>query len=164
MKVLMLNREFLTRHLAVCVLMFGIGCWFGYDGFVTYPKTPAAELYKSIEKSDAPEGFPLESFKRQKIQSQYGFMAMCFVASALIGFHLLSVGLFRFDWDESSFVWNGKKHPLSDIKKVNRDQWKKKGILTIELEDKTKIKLDAWHHDGVKDFEKLLPVNDEKMV
>ncbi len=161
MKPLKLNPDFFRRHLAVCILMFGIGCWFGYDGFVTYPKTPAAELYKSIEKSDAPEGFPLEAFKRQKIQSQYGFMAMCLVASALIGLHLLAIGLFRFDWDESSFVWNGKKHPLSDIAKVDRSQWKKKGIVAVELADKTRIKLDAWHHVGVKDFEKLLPKSEE---
>ena len=166
MNALKLNREFLARHLAVCILMFGIGCWFGYDGFVAYPKTPAAELYRSIEKSDAPDGFPLEAFKRQKIQSQHGFMAMCLAASAIIGIHLLYVGLFRFDWDENSFVWNGKKRPISDIKKVDRAKWKKQGIVTVELGDGTRIKLDAWHHEGVKDFEKLLPASadDEKMV
>ncbi len=157
MKPLKVNPDFFRRHLAVCILMFGIGCWFGYDGFVTYPKTPAAELYESIEKSKPPEGFPLEAFKRQKIQSQYGFMIMCIVASALIGLHLAWIRSFRFAWDETSFVWDGKKHPLSDIKKVDRAQWSKKGIVSIELEDKTTVKLDAWHHLGVKDFEKLLP-------
>ena len=34
MKRLKLNPEFFYRHLAVCLLMFGMGCWFGYDGFV----------------------------------------------------------------------------------------------------------------------------------
>ena len=87
MKSLKINTEFLYRHLGVCLLMFGLGCWFGYDGFVEYPKTPAAELYEQIEKSKPPEGFALEAFKRQKIKSQYGFSALCLVASVLIGLH-----------------------------------------------------------------------------
>ena len=137
--------------------MFGLGCWFGYDGFVKYPNTPAAELYEQIEKSKPPEGFALEAFKRQKIKSQYGFTALCLVASALIGIHLASVAMFRFDHDETSFVWNGKKYALSDVKSVDRSQWKKKGIVKLELAYGVRVTLDAWHHLGVKDFEKLLP-------
>ena len=156
MKSLKLNREFLVRHLAVCILMLGMGCWFGYDGFVTYRRTPAAELYEKIESAKPPEGFPLEAFKRQKIKSQYGFMALCLVASALIGIHLASVAAFRFDWDESSFVVNGKRHPLSDVKSADRSKWKSKGILRLELTDGTRATLDAWHHVGVREFEKMV--------
>jgi hypothetical protein len=157
MKQLKLNPDFLRRHLAVCILMFGIGCWFGYDGLVTYPKTPAAELYEQIEKSKPKEGFPLEAFKKQKIQSQYGFMALCFLASVLIGLNIASAARFRFEWDESSFVWKGKKRPISDVKSVNRAQWKKKGIIKLELVDGDRVVLDAWHHAGVKEFVPLLP-------
>ena len=57
MKRLKLNPEFFYRHLAVCLLMFGMSCWFGYDGLVACPNTPAAELYEKIEKSKPPEGF-----------------------------------------------------------------------------------------------------------
>ena len=156
MKSLKINTEFLYRHLGVCLLMFGLGCWFGYDGFVKYPKTDAAELYEQIEKSKPPEGFALEAFKSQKIKSQYGFSALCLVASVLIGLHLASVAMFRFDHDETSFVWNGKKYALSDVKSVDRSQWKKKGIVKLELADGVRVTLDAWHHLGVKDFEKLL--------
>ena len=156
MKPLKVNPEFFRRHLAVCLVMFGVGCWFGYDGFVTYPKTPAAELYEKIEKSKPPEGFALEAFKRQKIKSQYGFTVLCLVASALIGLHLASVACFRFDFDEASFVWNGKKYALSDVKSVDRSQWKKKGIVRLELADGVRVTLDAWHHLGVKDFEKMV--------
>ena len=35
MTVLKLNREFFLRHLGVALLMFGLGCWFGYDGYVS---------------------------------------------------------------------------------------------------------------------------------
>ena len=49
MKRLKLNPEFFYRHLAVCILMLGMGCWFGYDGFVAYPKTPAASASGATE-------------------------------------------------------------------------------------------------------------------
>ena len=157
MKRLKLNPEFFYRHLAVCLLMFGMSCWFGYDGFVRYPATPAAELYEKIESSKPPEGFNLDAFKRQKIQSQYGFTALCLLASVLIGLHLASVASFRFEFDDSGFVWRGKKLSLSDIKSVDRSQWKKKGIVKLLLADNSRVTLDAWHHVGVREFEKLLP-------
>ena len=157
MKRLKLNPEFFYRHLAVCLLMFGMGCWFGYDGFVRYPATPAAELYEKIESSKPPEGFNLDAFKRQKIQSQYGFAAACLLASALIALHLASVAAFRFEYDETGFVWRGKRRALADIRSVDRSQWRKKGIAKLALADGGRVTLDAWHHLGVRDFEKLLP-------
>ena len=156
MKKLKLNPEFFRRHLAVCLLMVGLGCWFGYDGLVSYPKTPAAELYEKIEKAKAPEGYPLEAFKRQKIKSQYGFAALCLVAAALIGINISAAAFFRFEYDETSFVYDGKRRMLREVKSVDRSQWKKKGILKLVLEDGTKVVLDAWHHLGVKDFEKMV--------
>lgn len=156
MKKLKLNPEFFRRHLAVCLLMAGLGCWFGYDGLVSYPKMPAAELYEKIEKAKAPEGFPLEAFKRQKIKSQYGFAALCLVAAALIGINISAAAFFRFEYDETSFVYDGKRRMLGEVKSVDRSQWKKKGILKLVLEDGTKVVLDAWHHLGVKDFEKMV--------
>jgi hypothetical protein len=156
MKKLKLNHEFFRRHLAVCLLMVGLGCWFGYDGLVSYPKTPAAELYEKIEKAKAPEGYPLEAFKRQKIKSQYGFAALCLVAAALIGINISAAAFFRFEYDETSFVYDGKRRMLGEVKSVDRSQWKKKGILKLVLEDGTKVVLDAWHHLGVKDFEKMV--------
>ena len=156
MKKLKLNPEFFRRHLAVCLLMVGLGCWFGYDGLVSYPKTPAAELYEKIEKAKAPEGYPLEAFKRQKIKSQYGFAALCLVAAALIGINISAAAFFRFEYDDTSFVYDGKRRMLGEVKSVDRSQWKQKGILKLVLEDGTKVVLDAWHHLGVKDFEKMV--------
>ena len=162
MKKLTVNKEFFRRHLAVCLLMLGMGCWFGYDGFVAYPSTPAAALYEKIEGSPPPEGYPLEAFKHQKIQSQHGFTAFCLIAAALIGLNLASAAAFRFEYDETGFVWRGKKRQIADIKAVDRSKWKRKGIVTIALDDGERVKLDAWHHVGVKDFEKLLPVPKEE--
>lgn len=157
MKRLTLNREFLMRHLGVCLLMFGLSGWFAYDAFVTYPQTDAAALYESIEKAAPGERVDLESFKRQKIQTQYGFAALSLLAALAVGLHLLAVARFRFSYDETGFDWKGKRYALSDITSVDRTQWGKgkKGLLVLTVGG-IRITLDAWHHQGVAAFEKTL--------
>ena len=148
---LRLNPEYAKRHLFVTLLMLALGCWFGYDGFVGYPATPAAELYKSIEKSDAPEGFDLEAFKKQKIGTQYGFTIIAFFVAAVVGSRLMKSKRFEFAYDDEAYVYRGKRHALSSIKNVDRSKWETKGIVKVDG-----ITLDAWHHLGVREFvEKL---------
>ena len=144
---LTLNREFATRHVGVALLMLGLSCWFGYDGFVRYPATPAAELYRSIEGSDAPAGFNLEAFKTQKTQTQYGFTFLTLLASLVIGGHVWLLSKFRFEYDDESYTFAGRRVAIRDIKSVDRSQWEKKGIIRVDG-----IKLDVWHHAGVKEF------------
>ena len=85
---LKLNGEYAGRHLFVTLLMVGLCGWFGYDGFVRYPATPAAVLYKSIEGSDAPDGFDLEAFKAQKTKTQYGFTFLTLFVALVVGSRL----------------------------------------------------------------------------
>ena len=148
---LKLNPEYAKRHLFVTLLMIGLGCWFGYDGFIGYPKTPAVELYKSIEKSDPPQGTDLEAFKRQKISTQYGFTILWFFVAAVVGSRLMRSRRFKFEFDDEGFVYRGRRHSFSSVKKIGRSAWEKKGIITVDG-----ITLDAWHHLGVDEFvEKL---------
>lgn len=146
-----INGEFARRHLFVTVLMAGLGGWFAYDGYVTYPRTPAAKLYETIEGSAAREGFDLEAFKTQKIQTQKGFALLAFLASLAVGVHLLHVFRFDFEFDDDGFTCRGKRFSYRDVTEVDRALWEKKGIIRVNG-----IKLDAWHHKGVKEFEKKL--------
>jgi len=148
---LALNREYATRHLFVVLLMTGLCCWFGYDGFVRYPATPAAELYKSIEGSEAPSGFNLEAFKKQKTQTQYGFTILSGLAALIVGLGLLKSYRFEFEFDDEGFVYQGRRHAYSDVKNIDRSKWAKKGIIKVDG-----IVLDSWHHVGVKEFESKL--------
>jgi len=152
---LTINREYATRHLFVTLLMIGLCGWFGYDGFVRYPATPAAELYKSIEGSDAPDGCNLEAFKNQKTQTQYGFTILAGLMALMVGLRLLKSYKFDFAFDDEGFVHQGKRRAYSDIGKVDRSQWEKKGIIKVDG-----IVLDSWHHVGVKEFVEAL---DEKV-
>ena len=144
---LKLNPEYAKRHLFVTLLMIGLGCWFGYDGFIRYPATPAAELYESIEGSDAPMNVDIEAFKRQKIGTQYGFTILSFFVAAVVGSRLMRSKRFKFGYTDEFYVYRGRRHPLSAIRKVDRSQWEKKGIVKVDG-----ITLDAWHHVGVKEF------------
>ena len=66
MKRLRLNPDYLRRHLFAAAVMAALGCWFGYDGAVRYPRMAPDELYRSIEQAEPPAGADLEAFKRQK--------------------------------------------------------------------------------------------------
>ena len=147
MTKLKLNREFASRHLFVTLLMLGLGGWFGYDGFVGYPNTPAVDLYRKIEKADPPAGFNLEKFKGQKTKTQYGFTILALAAAAIVGSGLYSAYKFDFSFDDKEFVHNGKRFRIDEIKKIDRSKWEKKGIIKIDG-----IVLDSWHHVGVKEF------------
>ena len=152
---LSLNKDYARRHLFVTVLMLGLGCWFGYDGLVAYPSMTAADLYRSIEKSDPPADLPaerLEAFKRQKTQTQYGFAVLALFAGAVVGLRLLKSARFAFEFDESGFTSNGRRYTRDDIAAVDRTRWETKTILVLRMKDGSTHTLDAWHHLGVKDF------------
>lgn len=154
MKALTLNREFAMRHLGVALLMLGLSGWFGYDGFVRYPAMPAAELYRSIEGSDAPAGLDLAAFKRQKTQTQYGFTLLAFLAALVIGGHVGLLARFRFAYDDAGFVCGKTRRKFADVdaREVDWSQWEKKGIVRV-----AGITLDAWHHAGVREVAARLP-------
>ena len=139
MTVLKLNREFFVRHLGVALLMFGLGCWFGYDGYVSYPQQDESWFEERHLRRD------------NAIQRQKEFMLLAFLAAAVIGGHLWGVSRLRFAFDDEGFVHDGRRTAYGDIKEVDRSKWEKKGILKVDG-----ITLDAWHHTGVREFEKRL--------
>ena len=52
---------------------------------------------------------------------------------------------------DDGFEFNGKRTAFGDVKTVDRSKWEKKGIVKVDG-----ITLDAWHHVGVREFEKRL--------
>lgn len=148
---LKLNREFFVRHMFVAVLMFGLGCWFAYDGFVAYPKMSPAEIYRMIEKAEPPSDEAAQRVYDNAIPRQKQFMGLAFLASLAVGLHLLLVSRFAFEFDDEGFAWNGRRYAYSDIRKIDDSKWEKKQISVVFVQGGS-IKLDAWHHVGVKDF------------
>ena len=153
---LRLNREFFLRHLFVAVFLAGLSCWFGYDGFVRYPRTDARELYVSIEGSEPPSGCDLEAFKAQKTKSQHGFAFLALLASAIVSLHLLAVSRLRVSYDDGGFVFGGKGYAYGDVKSVDDSAWEAKGRSKAALSDGRTLVLDSWHHVGAKERHALI--------
>ena len=155
---LKLNKEYAGRHLFVTLLMMGLCCWFGYDGFIRYPATPAAELYRSIEGGEPPEQMTdeqLEAFKKQKTGTQHGFTILTLFVALVVGSRLAKSARFQFEFDDDGYVYRGRRHAYVAIKNVDRSKWEKKGVIVVDG-----IELDSWHHLGVKEFvEKLKSCN-----
>jgi len=149
---LKLNKEYARRHLFVTLLMLGLSGWFGYDGFIRYPSLPAGDLYRTIEKCDPPAGTNLDKFKEQKTQTQYGFTIITLFVALVVGIRLLKAAKFDFTFDETGFIYQGRKFTKADILQIDRSAWEKKSILVLKMKDGEKITLDAWHHTGVKEF------------
>ena len=153
---LKLNREFATRHLFVAVLLAGMGGWFAYDGYVTYPSMTPEALYEQIEHSPAPSREAAEKVYSNAIPRQKQFMCLCFVGAAIVGLGVLRASRFSFAYREHGFSHNRRRYRIDDVAKVDVSQWKKKGILRIVTSDGARITLDGWHHKGVDGFYEIL--------
>ncbi len=151
MTKLVLNREFLLRHAFSLAVFLALGGWFGVDAFWRYPATPAKDLYLSIEKSEAPEGYDLEGFKRQKTQTQCILAALTLLIALGVGIHLLAVWSFDFSFDDEGFVFRGRRFSYAEVKSVDRSRWESKSIVVLSG-DGWRIALDGWHHQGVKEL------------
>ena len=146
-----LNREFLVRHLGVTLLMAGLGCWFVYDGAVTYPEMDAVAFCERHHKSlDNPEREKADAIRRQ-----YQFASLAFIAALAIGCHLLKVRNETLEWDDekmSGSLTFGKEARFADVKDVDSRMWEKKGIVVVTMDDGRKITLDTWHHPEAKEL------------
>lgn len=52
-------------------------------------------------------------------------------------------------------------YPLSQLTKIDRTEWQKRGILKLTFDNRHTVTLDAWHHEGIKDIVAQLPNNNE---
>ena len=155
---LKINKEFAARHAFALAVFVVLGAWFGYDGFIRYPETQPAVLYREIEgiarETPLPETLTeaqLDSFKSQKIATQRILSAATLLAALAVGLHLCAIWTVKLSFDEDGFVAKGKKRSWSDIEAIDDSLWDKKTIFTISIAGE-KMKLDGWHHDGVKEF------------
>jgi len=154
---LKLNREFAVRHLFVTALLAAMGCWFAYDGYVTYPSMTPEALYEKIEHSQPPSHEAAVKVYENAIPRQKQFMGLCLLGSLIVGLGVFRAWRFDFEYDDAGFTWNGRRMAFADIKSVDDSQWKKKGILKLNTPF-GRITLDAWHNTGVDAFRaKLSP-------
>jgi len=140
---LTLNREYAIRHLGVAALFLGLAGWFLYDAVFVYPNLPTdGEHHTTVE-------------------FQYSFAAFLAFAAIVIAGRVWANWRTRIvAWDEARMWGPGVGAPLafSEIVGVEDAQWEKKGVIVFLAKDGRRVKLDAWHHTGVKELvAKILP-------
>jgi len=141
---LTLNREYATRHLGVAALFLGLAGWFLYDAVFVYPNLPAdGEHHTTVE-------------------FQYSFAALLAFAAIVIAGRVWANWRTRIvEWDETRMWGPGVGAPLafSEIVGVEDARWEKKGIIVFLARDGRRVKLDAWHHAGVRELAaQILPL------
>ena len=137
MKKLILNKEFVVRYLGVAALFACLGGWFAYDGFVAYPKMTAAELYKTIEKSEPQTLEQAEKVANNAIRRQKEFMILAWVAALYLVWKVWSL--------------TGKSIPEGKAEEVDTKDWGKKGIAKVKLGGKW-YTLDTWYYSNAKEL------------
>lgn len=140
---LTLNREYAVRHLGVAALFAGLAGWFLYDAVFVYPYLPADGAHHTT------------------VEFQYSFAALLATAAFCIAFRVWANRKRVVEWDDEKLWGPGAgdvETPFSEIVGVEDAQWARKGIIVFLVKDGRRIKLDAWHHAGVKELvAKILP-------
>ena len=151
---LTLNKEFLYRHLFALAVFACLGGWFGLDAFCRYPATPARDLYVAIDKAEPPEGMTqaqLEAFKAGKVRTQRVLAGLVLLAAVATGLHLAAVASQKFSFDDEGFAVGSRRVPWSAKTEADASRWESKRILRLRG-DGWRTTLDAWHHNGVREF------------
>ena len=139
---LSLNREYAMRHLGVAILMFGLGMYFLYDAIFVYPYLTEADGHHTT------------------VEFQYSMAGILTLFAAVVGIRLFRNFKRTLEWDGEQMcgsLTGGVPVKFSDITHCDRRQWDSKGILVVYAKSGKHYVLDAWHHAGVKELEKLLP-------
>ena len=135
--VLTLNREYAARHLGVAALFTALAGWFLHDAIFVYPNLPADGTHHTT------------------VEFQYSFAALLGIAAIVIAVRVWANWKFKLEWDDEK-VWGPSlgTAPLAfvDIAGVEDGQWERKGIIVFLAKDGRRLRLDSWHHAGVKEL------------
>lgn len=132
---LTLNREYALRHLGAAALFAGLAGWFLYDAVFVYPHLPADGAHHTT------------------VEFQYTFAALLAAAAAVVALRVWANRRRVVEWDDEKMWGPGTGNvetPFTDVAGVEDAQWARKGIIVLVTKDGRRIKLDAWHHAGVK--------------
>ena len=138
-----------TRYL-FSALLLGMGGWFAYDGFVTYPRDNETHRLHVLNPAEHPQDAPVRSPSDIRLQKVLGF-ALPLAAVGLLGWTLYrSRGAYRLSENVLSAPGHGDV-PLSAITQIDKSKWDRKGIAKLSYElpggRKGRLTLDDFLYD-----------------
>jgi hypothetical protein len=138
-----------TRYLFAAGMLV-MGAWFGYDGYVTYPRSNELHLLHAREPAKYPKDYPTYDAKSIGIQK---VLAVVLPAGALamLGWTLHhSRGAYRLSGDVLR-VPGHPDVPLSGITQIDKSRWDRKGIAKLDYAlasgEKGTLTLDDFVYD-----------------
>jgi hypothetical protein len=137
--------EYRIKRYILVVLMFLVGLWFAYDGFVNWPRE--RELYDAAPESNRPLMKKPHTEMDILIQRDLAYLLVPLAPLLLVFFLYNSRGELRLSGD-MLFVPGHPPVPLNRILSLDKTQWARKGIAFAhyQLEDsiKGRIRLDDF--------------------
>lgn len=138
-----------TRYL-FSALLLGMGGWFAYDGFVTYPRHNELHLLHVRDPANHPKDYPTHNAASIRLQKILGFTLPVAGVGLLAWTLYNSRGAYRLAGDVLS-VPSHPDVPLSAITEIDKSKWDRKGIarLSYALPDgrRGRLTLDDFVYD-----------------
>jgi hypothetical protein len=138
-----------TRYL-FCVVLVGSGLWFGYDGFVRYPRYNELHLLHVRNPASYPQDYPMHNGSSILLQKILGGALPLAALGLLVWTLYRSRGAYRLADDVLS-VPGHPDVPLSNITQIDKSLWDRKGIARLDYElpsgQRGKVTLDDFIYD-----------------
>lgn len=138
-----------TRYIFSAALI-AMAAWFGYDGFVKYPRDNKLHYLHVGDPAKYPQDYPQHDPTSIRLQKQLAAV-LPFVAVGLLSWTLYnSRGAYRFAGDVLS-VPGHPDVPLESITQIDKSKWDRKGIAYLDYAlptgQKGRMKLDDFVYD-----------------
>jgi len=138
-----------TRY-AFSVLLLAMAAWFGYDGFVKYPRDNAQHLLHARDPKQYPQDYPTHDPDSILIQKALA-ATLPLAGFGMLGWTLYrSRGAYRLAGDILR-VPGHPDVPLTAVTQIDKSKWDRKGIAKLDYElpsgQKGTLTLDDFVYD-----------------
>jgi len=162
-----LSRTWIRRQTIIGAVALAVGCWFFYDGAVTYPKSNERfRAYTKFVQEGNETAWPTYAKehhwnerppeKEYRITDQW-VLGTAAVLGSMAAFGLLLASLKRTVSSDGETVTasNGSRVPIRAIRSTDRRKWQSKGIAYAHYDSNGKqarLKLDDFKYAGAEDI------------
>ena len=124
----------------MALIVFGCAAWFGYDGWVGYPKINA-EFDAAVARGEKPAKAKLPDLDIQ-LQKVLALSLPILGVGIIVWLRYNSRGCYRLK-DEVLYVPGHPPVPLDAIRQIDKSKWDKKGIAYLDYEIESPIESQA---------------------
>lgn len=166
-----INKEWGVRLGLIAALFIAGGCWYLYDGLVTYPRQ--SEMYELVyQKTDEGTAIKHDDWKQRLEEAGYSSdidpedlkhkSGADIMTQLIIAGICFPIGLLALFWlglnsvrpmfaDDQAVHFGRKRLAFDQVDQIDKSRWDSKGIAVVHGRDGGKIVLDDWKFRGAAD-------------